>query len=109
MRREWFKRPTRMVHKFGETEKINDPLNTQTFEPPILPSVVDTFAERQQTKREAQQFGEHELFNPARSPVQTPSGRFASFNGPAPDWAEGIAAPVPTSTKKRVGHLKTDK
>ena len=56
-----------------------------------------------------QQHGEYNMFDPQRSPVQTPSGRLASLSGPAPDYAEAIGAPIPVSTKKRVGHLKTDK
>lgn len=99
-----------MVHKFGETEQMNDPIQRNTFD----------FAEDQRCVRperlsefghscEVQQYGEHEMFNPARSPVQKPNGQFASNNGPAPDMAEGIAAPIPFSTKKRKDHLKTDK
>lgn len=110
MRSDIFRRPARMTHKFGETEKINDPMGTSTFD----------FYEQQKRTRVSdlsrkgsactvQQYGEHEMFNPPRSPVQTPSGRLASQNGPAPDWAEAIGAPIPVSTKKRVNHLKTDK
>lgn len=110
MRRDIFKRATRMTHKFGATDAINDPLGMQTF---------DFYGDQKRTRvgdlsrpghpSTVQQHGEHELFNPPRSPVQTPSGRFASKDGPAPDYAEGVAAPVPVSTKKRVNHLKTDK
>lgn len=109
MRSDFFKRPARMVFKFGDTEKIEDPSGVHTFEPPSLPTVVSTFNERQATKREIQQYGEHEVFNPNRSPVQKPSGQFARFNGPVPDTAEAIASPVPPSTKKRVDHKATDK
>lgn len=108
MRSDFFKRPTRMVFKFGDTEKIEDPSGVHTFEPPAMVMPHDTFDTRA-SKREVQQYGEHEVFNPNRSPVQKPSGAFASFNGPVPDTAEAIASPVPTSTKKRVDHKSTDK
>jgi len=110
MKRDIFKRAIRMTHKFGETEAINDPLGANTF---------DFYNKYKRTRTSdhtapspsctVQQYGEHETFNPARSPVQKPGGGLASNSGPAPDWAESIGAPVPVSTKKRVNHLKTDK
>lgn len=107
MKRDMFKRPTRMVHHFGATEKINDPLGANTFDykPPMagsnMPGSSPGFS--------VQSKGVHDMFSPVRSPVQKPNGKFASINGPEPDYTEQIAAPIPVSTKKRVGHLKTDK
>jgi len=110
MRSDVFRRPLRMTHKFGETERLDDPLGTATF---------DFYAEQKRTRASdlsrrgspstIQQHGPHDMFSPSRSPIQTPSGRLASMNGPAPDYAEAIAAPIPPSTRKRVNHLKTDK
>lgn len=110
MKRDVFKRGTRMTHKFGETEDINDPVQRNTFpffedQKCVRPERLSEFGH----SCEVQDYGEHEMFNPARSPVQKPNGQFASNNGPAPDMAEGIAAPIPFSTKKRKDHLKTDK
>jgi len=105
MKRDFFQRPTRMVHKFGELERINDPLGAHTFDPPkhLFPGQLSS------PSMEIQQYGEHDTFAPARSGVSKPNGRLANTTGPAPDWAQAIAAPIPVSTKKRVGHLKTDK
>jgi hypothetical protein len=105
MNRDIFRRPMRMTHKFGETERINDPLGVNTFEfKGPMPSSA-----RRSAPVTVQQQGQHDVFNPPRSPVQTPGGRITSVNGPAPDMAEAIGAPMPVSTKKRVNHLKTDK
>ena len=104
MKRDVFRRPTNMTHKFGQTERINDPLGASTFEfkTPVFPV-------QRSGPCTIQEYGVHDVFSPSRSPIQTPSGRLASLNGPAPDMAESIAAPIPVSTKKRVNHLKTDK
>lgn len=97
MNKAFFLRSARMTHKYGETEKINDPGGMNTFEPPRRLMPGDLCG----PSYEVQQYGEHKVWNPSRSPVQKPNGSFASINGPSPDWAEGAVAPVPVSTKKR--------
>jgi hypothetical protein len=109
IKREIFKRPTRMVHRFDENASTSnaDPIMGpgETFDARFpLPG-----RERRSPPLSAQTHGQHEMFNPNRSPIQKPAGRAADFNGPEPDYAEQIAAPIHPSTKKRVGHLKTDK
>ena len=104
MKREIFLRPTRMTHKFGATERVNDPLGDSTFDfkPPVFPAqrsgAVDVHAH-----------GEHRVFDRARSPVEKFVGGAATLEGPAPSWAENLAAPIPARTKKRANHRKTDK
>ena len=104
MKRDFFQRPTRMTHKFGELERINDPLGAHTFEPPrpIFPSQLRS------PPMELSQYGEKDTFSPPRSGVCKPNGRIADFGGVTPDIAQAMAAPIPVSTKKRVNHLKTD-
>lgn len=48
-------------------------------------------------------YGEHEVYNPNRSPIVKPTGRLADFGGPKPDLAEELAAPTPVSTRMRIG------
>ena len=97
MKKEIFRRPTRMVHPFGETERINDPMGSQSFDftPPIFPR------QRGADGVNIKNHGLHDVFSPSRSPITKPSGGLASLGGPAPDWAEACAAPIPASTKKR--------
>lgn len=101
MKREIFQRAVRMTHKFGATEKRDDPLGTRTFDPgfPVFPTQRSApITQRRQ--------GECE-YRPAPSAVQKPGGRFASKSGPAPDYAEMVAASVPASTKKRTTYKPT--
>ena len=106
MKREIFRRGVRMQHQFGATEKINDPLGSQTWDPPWPKSV----RQLSQTGKscEIQQYGEH-AYRPQSSPVQKPDGRMANINGPAPDFAQVLGMPIPVGTKRRLGPLKTDK
>ncbi len=104
MNRDIFKRGIRFTHKFGGIEQIDDPLGRRTF---------DFKAEQERTRVSelskpaqqctVQQYGEYAgPWGEPRSPVQLPSGRLASTNGPEPDEARMYAVPVPASTRKRV-------
>ena len=105
MKRDIFRRPTRMVHPFGEIERINDPRGENSFEfKAPMPG-----RNRRTGPLTIQQHGDHDVFSPSRSPICKPGGGTASLAGPKPDWAEAIAAPIPPSTKRRVGFLKTSK
>lgn len=102
MKRDIFRRGIQMTHKFGELETMDDPNGGQTF---------DFYAQQKRTRVSelsnntspvtVQRHGEHQMFNPPRSPVCKPGGGYASIAGPAPDWAEAAAATTPVSTKKR--------
>lgn len=111
MKREWFRRPTRFQHQFGETEKLNDPLGVRTWELPDFPLPGAERFSQFGDKREIQQYGEHK-HREDPSPIQTPSGRMASTDGPAPDLPQIIAMPVSIGTLTRGGgktkarHLK---
>jgi len=111
VRSDIFKRPARMVHKFGEIERVNDPLGTSTFDfyEQHKRTRVTDLGRNNVRSCTVKQYGEYDMFNPSRSGVEKPGGGLASINGPKPDYAEEIGAPIPWSTKKRVGHLKTDK
>lgn len=110
MERDIFRRGVRMVHKFGETEKQNDPLQTNTF---------DFQAAQERTRVRdlsghtgpctVKEYGETRSWAPPRSPVQKPNGQLASTEGPTHDMADEVASVYPTSTKKRVDHKSTDK
>jgi hypothetical protein len=105
MHRDIFRRGVRMTHKFGTLEDACDPFNpNSTFE---LPVPVEP--KQSSPPVEVQDYGEHQMFGTPRNPVTKPNGSMASFNGPAPDWAQALASPVPVSTKKRKDHLATDK
>ena len=112
MKREWFRRGVRMQHQFGETEKINDPMGTQTFELPHAffnrPGMRDLSDMPAVGPCEIQQYGEHHYREPP-SPIQKPSGAMASMRGPAPDIAQIFGMPWPVGTKRRGGPPKTDK
>lgn len=110
MKRDWFRRGVRMQHQFGDTEKINDPLGTSTFDPPDFPLPGAGMKRLTGTGYpcEIQEKGEHSYW-PQRSPIQKPSGSMASINGPAPDAPQNVGFPIPVGTKRRLGPLKTDK
>jgi hypothetical protein len=95
MNRDIFNRGPRMTHKFGETERRNDPLGARTFDLPR-----PTFPRQRSAPVTVHQHGEHRYFD-ARSPVQKPSGGLASLSGPAPDLPGMVAAPIPVSTRRR--------
>ena len=94
-----------MQHQFGDTEKINDPWGTQTFDVPVPPGVGKL---NKGHPCEIQEYGEHD-YRPDSSPIQKPGGGFANVDGPLPDLAQGIAMPAPVGTKRRLGPPKTDK
>jgi hypothetical protein len=105
LKKDFFKRPTRMQHGFEETAKIDDPLGRNTFEfRSPLPG-----REKCTPGFDVQRHGLHDTFSPARSPVQKPNGQFASINGPSVDEAEAIGAPWPVGVKRRKDFLKTSK
>jgi hypothetical protein len=106
MKREIFSRGVRMQHQFGKTEKINDPVQSETFDLPT-PDLSRTGGGRSYCA-EVQQYGQHN-YRPDPSPVQKPNGEFASTQGPRPDFVEQITRPIPVGTKRRLGPLKTDK
>lgn len=103
MKREIFSRPTRMQHKFGAIRDTNDPMESQAFKPSF-----PKFPDMRSPAILAKDHGEH-YYRDDPSPVVTPAGRRASFNGPAPDEAEQFARPIPAGTKRRKDTLKTDK
>lgn len=106
--RDIFRRGVRMSHAFDGLTQVRDPLGNQTFDAP-WPRRVDKLAEPGPVRSmEIQQHGEY-TYRPHSSPVSKPNGGHASIQGPAPDYAQGLAMPVPVGTKRRLGPLKTDK
>lgn len=97
MNRDIFMRPNRMVSKYGETEKQDDPLGARTFEfkPPVFPQQNGAFGVNIKEK------GLHR-YEHGRSPVQKPDGSLASLQGPETDYASQVATRVPASTRRRV-------
>jgi hypothetical protein len=104
IKKELFNRGVRMQHKFGDLVDRGDPIQKDTFDP-MFPRSLST---RHGNELHQYQKGEHS-YREDPSPVVTPSGRRASFNGPSPDVAEEIARPIPVGTKRRFGPPKTDK
>jgi hypothetical protein len=104
MKRDIFRRSTRMQHYFGELETRNDPLMgpSDSFDPkfPIVHNNMDN-RRNNSGPLEIQRFGRHDMGSPSRSGVCKPSGGVASLDGPEPDQAENAAAPLPASTQMR--------
>ena len=96
MMRDIFRRGVRMVHKFGETERVSDPYGSRTFDPP-----TPIFPQQRSAPITSKQYGEHDPFDPPKSPIEKFRGGLASQAGPAPDIPGAIAAPIPSGTKKR--------
>jgi hypothetical protein len=107
MKREWFSRGVRMSHKFGNTEKLDDPMQTETFDLKT-PDLSRTGGGRS-PPCELKDYGQNIPGFPDRSPIQKPSGGFASTQGPTPDGIEPFSRPVPVGTKRRIGPPRTDK
>lgn len=99
LKREFFNRGVRMQHRFGE-ELNRDPVfgSGQTFDAP-QPIGINKLAENTRSLN-IQRDGQYRWDQPT-SPIIKPNGRAANTNGPAPDYAYDIAAPIPSSTKKR--------
>jgi hypothetical protein len=97
MKSDWFRRPTRFTHRFGETERLDDPLGSNTWAVPDFPVTRYTNGG---AKREVQEFGQHQAHT-GFSPIQTPSGRMANINGPTPDRPQEEGMRVPDSTHWR--------
>jgi len=104
MKRDIFNRAVRMQIPFGNTEDRNDPMKVNTFDPPLP---LGKLAGRTPAI-ECQQYGE-QGYRKESSPIQKPSGGFATCDGPAPDPSEQLSRPIPVGTKRRLGPLKTDK
>lgn len=104
MKDDWFRRPARFTHRFGETERLDDPLGTGTWQVPDFPITRYTNGG---PKREVQEFGNYNPYTRS-SPVQTPSGRMASINGPTPDRAQAEGVVWSTSTRWRWGPPDVD-
>ena len=86
MRRDIFRRSHRMTFEFGGLED-REPGRSFEFHPPIR---IDQL---RSSPCEVQQHGEHRYW-PAGSAVQTPGGRMASINGPAPEGDMGLGCIV---------------
>lgn len=114
MKRDWFNRGVRMQHQFGETEKRNDPVGWNTFDPPPFftrPGMRDLSNMPATGPCEMSEYGVHS-YRPDPSPVQKPGGGFAVTNGPERtlDFPEAIARPIPVGTKRRIAPpIKSDK
>lgn len=96
MKRDIFRRGTRMTHRFGPTENDEPFMPLATFDPgiPLEPK-------KQHSKPlTMQQHGEYR-YTPILSPIVKPNGTLASLNGPAPDVVDCVEMQVPASTKKR--------
>lgn len=96
LKREIFSRSNRMVHKFGETQRIDDPMQRHTFNLP-MPNPVGVASTK---PCNVQEYGEHN-WRQESSPVQKPSGGMATINGPSLDEPGMFAMAIPVSTKRR--------
>jgi hypothetical protein len=107
MKRDFFRRGTRMTHKFGEIEGRADPLygNEAVWQPPAppFPGTLHT------PPYEGQQHGEDRAFARPNSAVCKPTGALASIAGPQEDYADTLARPMPVGTSKRLDHKAKDK
>jgi hypothetical protein len=115
MKRDIFRRGPRFTHQFGSLEEVNGPFfGPSCFELPVperideLGQIGGTPGSRRGRPVEIHEFGER-FYAPERSAVTKPSGSNASLNGPVLDLAEAVGRPIPASTKRRFGPLKTDK
>jgi hypothetical protein len=99
MNADWFRRPTRFTHRFGETERLDDPLGKSTWQVPDFPVTRYTNGG---PKREVQEYGESNPYTRA-SPIQTPSGRMANIGGPTTDRPQAEGVLWSTSTRWRFG------
>lgn len=97
MKKEWFRRPFRMVHRFHEGEREDTPLGLSIFDPevPISPNKLRS------KPLSVQRHGEYRCLDPMSPIVSTKNGKVASMNGPSPDLADPIAQTIPASTVKR--------
>lgn len=95
MKKDLFRRNTRMTHRFGKAEH-DDPLGDQTFNPQFPKGVTDGGSKPLTVKAH----GQHR-YCPDLSGVISPTGHKASLNGPAPDYADEVTAMVPANSKRR--------
>jgi len=93
LKREFFRRPARMTHRFDGDDA---PFTSREFDD----ATPRTLRNRRSPPLEVQAHGEHVWIEP-QSPVVTPAGRKTSINGPSPDVPDAIAQPIPAGTKKR--------
>lgn len=97
MKRDIFRRGTRMTHRFGECENDEPFMPLATFDPKFPTGVT---ARRGSPPLNIQTHGEHR-YTPIMSPVVKPGGGVASLNGPAPDEVDRVEMAIPANTKKR--------
>lgn len=105
MKKDIFRRGTRMVHKFGEIEGRSDPVyGDQGVFDPRFPIVHNNMsgARNNSPPITLQGHGEFRYFSQPGSAIAKPTGRLASLNGPQPDYADAIASPVPVGTSQRL-------
>lgn len=95
LKKEIFRRGVRMTQKFDQLVN-DDPLQAdQAFD-----AGFPVMGQRRSRPLEIGKDGQHR-FDASLSPVVKPNGERASINGPAPDYADNVAMPIPASTKKR--------
>lgn len=94
LKREIFRRGTRMVHRFG-FQHTQDPFESQAFDAdiPISPSKLSS------RSLQMSKDGEYRYYEP-QSPISKPGG-LARLNGPARDNSDPIAQTVPMGTIER--------
>lgn len=97
LKKEFFMRPNRMTHRFGDTD---DPIQgAQYFEAPY-PNGIKSVQINGKQRFNGKTHGLHVYTEPF-SPVDKAKGGKASFSGPMMDMADKIADPVPMSTIMR--------
>lgn len=101
MKSDMFSPQVRMTHRYGEAEKMDDPLGGRTFDYKA-PTPGESLRSGPLT---VQTHGEHRYQQPM-SPVEKFRGGCASISGPAPDLPSAVAFVVPASTKARRHHGK---
>jgi hypothetical protein len=97
MKKEMFRRPTRMVHRLGELEDDQGPFSSGSFDGGIPRSL----SKRRSPPLQIQTHGEHRFVEPLSPVVKGNAGVKAKLNGPAPDVPDMLAQAIPAGTKKR--------
>ena len=109
MKKDWFNRGVRMQHWFGETERRQDPMGVETFDPP--PFFRNSGVKDLKGQPPPCEMNEYGLrpYRPDPSPIQKPSGGFAETQGKPLDEPQNLGMPFPVGTKRRLGPPRTDK
>jgi hypothetical protein len=97
LKKEIFRRGTRMVHRFDSATGEGDPLGQSTFDPGFPIGVKAGGGSRALTMHKD---GEHRYDQPL-SPIVKYKGGKANLNGPAPDNSDMPAQTIPLGTVKR--------